>query len=96
MLISAINDLREKLLLYWDEIVPSDIIDMLYNIKNNSDIRFVESWIGSFENFVEKGHATLDMSFDEMKQYAASLEFDEANHEINAPYVKAWIARHEN
>lgn len=96
VLVSAVNDLREKLLLYWDEIVPSDIIDMLYNIKNNSDVRFVESWIGSFENFVEKGHATLDMSFNKIKQYAASLEFDEANHEINAPYVKAWITRHEN
>lgn len=95
VLVSAINDLRKKLLIYWDEIVPSDITDMLYNVKNNSDCRFVETWIGSFEDFVTKGHSTLNMNFDEIKEYAESLKFDAANHEIHASYVKAWKLRHK-
>lgn len=94
ILVAAVNDLRKKLLIYWDEIVPSDVIDMLYGIKHMSDCRFVESWIGSFEDFVTKGHETLNMSFDEIKEYASILEFDGANHEIHASYVKAWQKRH--
>lgn len=94
VLVSAVNDLRHKLLFYWDEIVPSDVTDMLYKVKNMSDCRFVESWIGSFEDFVVKGHDTLNMSFDEIREYADGLEFDGANHEIHATYVKAWQKRH--
>lgn len=94
VLVSAINDLRKKLLVYWDEIVPSDVTDMLYSVKNMSDCRFVESWIGSFEDFVTKGHTTLNMSFDEIREYAKTLEFDDSNHEIHASYVKAWNKRH--
>lgn len=90
----SVNKLREKLLEYWDEIVPSDISDMLYQVKHLSDVRFVESWIGSFENFVINGHETLDMDFIEIKTYASELEFDGALHEIHAPYVKAWEKRH--
>jgi glycosyltransferase involved in cell wall biosynthesis len=94
-LVSAVNDLRKKLLIYWDEIVPSDVVDMLYGIKNMSDCRFVESWIGSFEDFVENGHETLDMNFEQIKEYASTLEFDGANHEIHSSYVKAWEKRHK-
>lgn len=91
---AAVNDLRTKLLIYWDEIVPSDITDMLYAVKNCSDCRFVESWIGSFENWVVNGHETLEMSFEEILKYAKTLEFDGANHEIHSPYVQAWAKRH--
>lgn len=94
VLVNAVNDLRHKLLAYWDEICPSDIVDMLYSVKNMSDIRFVESWIGSFENWVTKGHETLNMDFEEIKRYAKTLEFDGANHEIHSSYVRAWVKRH--
>ena len=95
VLVHAIHDLRSKLLVYWNEICPSDVVDMLYNVKNNSDVRFVESWIGSFENWVVNGHDTLNMNFDEIKKYAGTLDFDEANHEIHSPYVQAWMKRHD-
>ena len=91
----GMNELLEKLRVYWDEIVPSDVYDMLYKVKNQSDIRFVESWIGSFENFVNNGHFTLDYNFDQIKEYCSTLEFDNCLHEVNAPYVKAWNKRHE-
>lgn len=96
ILVDAVNDLRKKLLVYWDEICPSDVVDMLYRVKNMSDVRFVESWIGSFENWVVNGHRTLSMNYEEIKEYAKNLEFDGANHEIHSPYVKAWVKRHEN
>jgi glycosyltransferase involved in cell wall biosynthesis len=95
VLVGAVNDLRKKLLIYWDEIVPSDVTDMLYGIKHMSDCRFVESWIGSFENFVENGHETLEMDFEKIKKYASELEFDGVNHEIHSSYVKAWEKRHK-
>lgn len=96
ILVGAVNDLRQKLLLYWEEICPSDIVDTLYCVKNMSDIRFVESWIGSFENFVVNGHKTLHMNFPEIKKYAKTLEFDAANHEIHSTYVQAWSKRHKS
>ncbi len=96
ILAAAVRDLRKKLLVYWDEIVPSDVTDMLYGVKNRSDCRFVESWIGSFEDFVEKGHKTLDMSFEEIRNYADTLQFDEANHEVHSSYVQAWVKRHHS
>ena len=96
VLVDAVNDLRNKLLLYWDEICPSDIVDMQYQVKHMSDARFVESWIGSFENWVLNGHETLDMDFEEIKKYADTLEFDGANHEVHSSYVQAWLRRHPN
>ena len=95
VLLEGVNGLRDKLLIYWDEICPSDKSDMLYRVKNMSDIRFIESWIGSFEYWIENGHETLSMSFDEIKEYAKTLEFDDANHEIHSSYVKAWKKRHD-
>ena len=68
---------------------------MLYQVKHNSDCRFIESWIGSFEKFVNEGCEYLSYSFDEIKEYASKLSFDGANHEKDAPYVKAWIKRRE-
>lgn len=94
ILVESVNGLREKLKYYWDEICPSDITDMLFRVKNQSDCRFVESWIGSFEDWVVKGHFTLNMNFNDIKQYAKTLEFDQANHEIHSSYVQAWQKRH--
>lgn len=50
---NAVKELRQRLKdKYWDELVYSDIEDMLYNIHHNSDIRFVESWIGTFYDYM--------------------------------------------
>ena len=92
---TSVKGLRERLLPYWEEIVPSDISDMLYQVKHHSDVRFIESWIGSFEKFIDKGCEFLDYDFDKIKKYAATLKFDEANHEVSAYYVKAWKKRHK-
>ena len=85
--------LKEK---YWDEIVYSDVEDMLYQVKHYSDIRFVESWIGTFYDYVNNGTKILNMDYSQMINYAHNLKFDGAIHEINAPYVKAWEKRHRN
>ena len=81
-------------MLYWSEIVPSDIYDNLYNVKHNSDIKFYESWLGSFMDWIEKGFEVDDMSFEEVKAYCSTLVFDNANHEIHSSYVDAWRIRH--
>lgn len=81
---------------YWDEIVYSDVEDMLFNVKHNSDAHFVESWIGTFYDYMRKEHTLLSMSYAEMINYAKTLEFDGAQHEVHAPYVKAWVKRHED
>ena len=90
--------------IYWDEIVYSDVEDMLYNVKHFSDIQFTESWMGTFYEYMNKGFFyvdgdnsvnVLDMSFKKMKEFCKTLEFDGAGHEINAPYVKAWVKRHQ-
>ena len=90
----VLKKLREELFVYWDEIVPSDVFMMLSDIKRNSDVQFVESWIGSFENWVVNGHETMDMSFKDIKKYCSKLKFDKANHEVNSKYAKAWLERH--
>ena len=93
---SGLSELRKRLLPYWKEIVPSDIVAVQYQVKNGSDCRFVESWRGTFENFVEKGDNVLDFNFDNVKKYCSALQFDGANHEVHASYVKAWEERHKN
>lgn len=89
----SVSELRDKLLIYWDEIVPSDIADMQYKVKHHSDCRCIESWIGSFESFIAHKHWLLTYSFKEVLEYSKTLKFDEANHEIHTPYVKAWERR---
>lgn len=79
---------------YYKEIVYSDIEDMLFNVHHNSDVRFVESWIGTFYDYMKEEHPLLTMTYKEMRDYAATLEFDGAMHEVHAPYVQAWSARH--
>ncbi len=90
----GVAELLERLRVYWDEIVPSDVADTLYAVKHHSDCRFIESWIGSFEKFVTQGHWTLSCNFSEIKEYCKTLEFDAAMHEIHASYVTAWQKRH--
>lgn len=90
-----VSQLRKRLKnKYWNEIVYSDIEDMLYNVKHNSDVHFVESWIGNFYDYINKDCVLLDMSYNEMIKYCKTLEFDGALHEIHAPYVQAWSKRH--
>lgn len=85
------NRLKDK---YWDEIVYSDVEDMLYNIKHYSDVHFTESWIGTFYDYMNKGTNILEMSYKEMRDYAKTLEFDGAGHEVHSSQVLAWLKRH--
>ena len=90
-----VKKLRDRLLdKYWDEIIYSDIEDMLYQVKHFSDCHFTEPWFGTFYDYMNKEQKMLDMSYDEMIKYAATLEFDGAGHEIHSPQVRAWAKRH--
>ena len=80
---------------YWDEIVYSDIEDMLYDIRHYSDVRFTESWIGTFYDYMKEENALLTMSYEQMLNYANELEFDKVGHEIHSPQVIAWMNRHK-
>ena len=96
-----IRDLRKKLKnMFWDEIVYSDIEDMLYDVKHYSDIRFCESWLGTFYDYMNigfkyKNTPILEMTYDQMKNYCKKLKFDEAGHEKHSPQVIAWNKRHK-
>jgi len=51
----AVNHLRDKLKnKYWDEICYSSIEDELFNVRHYSDVRFTESWIGTFFDFINQ------------------------------------------
>lgn len=85
---------------FWNEIVYSDVEDMLYNVKHHSDVQFTESWIGTFYDYMNDGFwwdnkRILDLSYDEMREYCKTLEFDGAGHEIHSPQVIAWVKRHK-
>ncbi len=91
----SVDKLRQRLKdKYYNEIVYSDIEDILYQVHHMSDVRFVESWIGTFYDWMKERHPILDLDYDQMRDYCKTLEFDQAGHEIHAPYVKAWEARH--
>ncbi|MBP5331521.1 MAG: hypothetical protein J6Y89_06685 [Lachnospiraceae bacterium] len=84
---------------FWDEIVYSDIEDMLYNVKHHSDIQFTESWLGTFYDFINTGFSykkvdLLHMSYKQMRDYCKTLQFDAAGHEIHSKQVQAWVKRH--
>ena len=84
---------------FWEEIVYSDVEDMLYRVKHFSDIHFTESWLGTFYDFMEEGFYgngvnILKMTYKQMLKYCKGLKFDGAGHEINSRQVKAWMARH--
>ena len=95
-LINNVNKLRNRLKnKYWDEIIYSDIEDMLYNVKHYSDVHFTESWIGTFYDYINKDNKILKMNYNEMMEYCRTLEFDGVGHEIHSPQVKAWEKRHK-
>jgi hypothetical protein len=92
---NAVIELRDILKsIYWDELIYSDIEDTLYNVKHFSDVRFTESWIGNFYDYINKDCVLLSMEYEDVIKYGKSLKFDAAGHELNAPYVKAWEKRH--
>jgi len=79
---------------YWDEIIYSDVEDMLYNVRHHSDCHFTESWIGTFYDYMQSENPLLLYDYGQMVEYAKTLRFDGAGHEINSPQVKAWAKRH--
>lgn len=85
--------LKEK---YWDEIVYSDVEDMLFNVRHHSDCHFTECWFGTFYDYMEKEQRILNYGYDAMMKYAKSLQFDGAGHEIHSKQVQAWVKRHPN
>ena len=85
--------LKEK---YYDEIIYSDIEDMLYQVHHNSDCHFVECWFGTFYDYMEEESNILSMDYNSMMEYAKSLEFDGAGHEIHSKQVVAWKKRHDH
>lgn len=99
-----VKKLRSKLRdIYWDEIVYSDVEDMLYQVKHFSDIQFTESWMGTFYDYMNTGFfvqikhrakEVLNLNYKDMREYCKSLEFDGAGHEIHSPQVLAWLKRH--
>lgn len=95
LLKSSLNRIREEIKVYWKEYCPSDIYDVMHNIKHHSDVRFIEPFICPFKEWVEKGYKTDKMNFEEIKKYCEGLEFDGYPHEVGTDYVKAWCKRHE-
>jgi hypothetical protein len=95
-----VKKLRKKLKdVFWEEIVYSDVEDMLYNVKHHSDIQFTESWMGTFYDYMNKGFwwkkkDILDLTYKEMRAFCKTLEFDGAGHEVHSPQVQAWVKRH--
>lgn len=86
---------------FWDEIVYSDVYDMLHNVKHHSDIQFCESWLGTFFDFMDNGFYfkgkhkdLLEFNYYQMAEYCKALEFDAAGHEIHSSQVIAWKRRH--
>lgn len=102
---SSVKALKKKLKdVFWDEIVYSDVDDMLYMVKHHSDIQFCESWLGTFYDFINKGFYIkmgsirkdiLELSHNEMTEYCSKLQFDGMGHELHSKQVKAWVKRHE-
>ena len=105
MLKKSVKLLRGKLKdIFWDEIVYSDVEDMLYSVKHFSDIHFCESWFGTFYDFMNKGFyikigsvkkEILELSYSEMIEYCHTLKFDAVGHEMHSKQVKAWLKRHK-
>lgn len=91
-----VRNLRKRLKdKYWDEIINSDIEDMLYNVRHHSDCHFTECWFGNFYDYMAKEHKLLSMTYEAMMRYAKGLEFDAVGHEIHSPQVVAWEKRHK-
>ncbi len=84
---------KSELSCYWGEYCPSNIHELHTQVKNSSDIRYIESWIEPFEEWINSGLKTLEMSYGEIKEYCGQLQFDAADHEIHSSYVQSWCAR---
>ena len=70
-------------------------LDTFYQVHHQSDVRFTESWIGTFFDYMRDRTNILDMDYDQMRAYCKELKFDQAGHEIHSPQVKAWSKRHK-
>lgn len=88
---------------YWNEIVNSDVEDMLFNVRHHSDCHFTEPWFGTFYDYMEgsvifdkNGTDVFNMDYNTMMAYAKSLKFDGVGHEIHSRQVKAWKKRHKH
>ena len=68
---------------------------MLHNVKHHSDVRFVESWLGTFFDYVDNLWSPLKMNYDQMIEYCHNLKFDAAIHCEDAEYSKAFVERHK-
>ena len=91
-----VRKLRQRLLdKYYEEIVYSDIEDMLYRVKHHTDCHFTECWFGTFYDYMNEEHKLLTMTYEEMIDYASTLQFDGAHHEIHSKQVVAWQKRHQ-
>lgn len=91
-----VSSLKEHIKPLWDEYVPSDIYDELHAVRHHSDVRFIESWLGTFFDYIDTDWSVLHMTYDEMIAYCHSLVFNGANHCEDATYTKAYISRHRN
>jgi len=92
-----VKKLRQRLKnKYWNEIVYSDIEDMLYQVKHFSDCKFTECWFGNFYDYMNTNYCETIFNFNykQMIEYCKTLEFDGAGHEVHSPQVKAWAERH--
>jgi hypothetical protein len=91
-----VRRLRQRLLeKYWDEIVYSDVEDMLYQVRHYSDARFTECWFGNFYDYMGHEHIMLVADYEDMLKYCKGLKFDGAGHEIHSKQVVAWQKRHK-
>lgn len=91
-----VRRLRQRLLdKYYDEIIYSDIEDMLYQVRHFSDCRFTECWFGNFYDYMNTEYEMLTASYDNMIKYCKKLEFDGVGHEIHSKQVVAWEKRHK-
>lgn len=89
-----VKKLRQRLLdKYWSEIVYSDVEDMLYTTRKYSDCRITESWLGTFYDYMNQELDMLSMDYQQIIEYAHTLKFDQADHEIHSPQVKAWAKK---
>lgn len=79
---------------YWEEIVYSDVEDTLWQVRHQTDVQFTESWIGTFYDYMDFENPLLLYSYEQMMEYAKTLRFDEAGHEIHSKQVIAWKRRH--
>ena len=83
---------------YWDEIIYSNVEDILFQVHHGSDVRFTESWIGNFYDYmngISSAEEIYEFDYDQMIEYCKTLKFDAIGHEVHMPQVVAWNKRHK-